>query len=753
MSTILMLVSLTYLVTAAESTYAGYKPVRTRAEVEARGREVIARYSNKTLAAYGILDATQAPYLADPTGGKDATESIRQAMADARDAQLVTFLPAGTYTVSGTIECVQGTVRRNEWQYGPADPVVENESYYFPCVLRGAGAGKTRLVLAPRSAGFGDPGAFKPLVHFWARDEMARTGTADFTKPHPGISFNQLIADLELVLGDGNPGAIGIDHQSAQGSAIQDVSIDATGAFAGVRRIPGSGGGIHGLTVKGGRYGIYARGESTRMGSQPVPVASTVTLTDQSEAAVLFDGRGPLTLVGGVIEGAGVRSEGSKAAPWNGALTLVDMVLRPRPGLCAIVSNHSVYLSNVYLENAETLACVDGHAPAKGAAKGWTHVEEYSVGGIYKLPGADGPFQPLVYLDGRATGSSLERIRTDAQAPPADLRERHAWPAMLPPWVDSGAANVRSAPYNAAGDGKTDDAAAIQRAIEEHRTVFLPKGNYRLSRPLVLKSDTRLIGVSNLLSKVSPFDAGAYSDAENPQPLIDTEDAPQATTVLAFVSLEVPVKNVCAYALRWRAGRRSVVRNAHPIATPWHPDAPAAFYPMVRIDGSGGGRWYDLTIWHWWNQGPDYRHLLVDGTQEPLSIYMLNPEHATSTAQVEFRSASNVSVYSTKSEGSYTTILMRHCRNVRLFGYGGISSPKPGWPVIRLEASRDILMANPTPSLLLVRKNPGNALSVPTDPHKWHFIEDNPEQGEAVVRLLGTGTPAMYRRGDPRSVW
>lgn len=729
-----------------------YKPVRTRAEVESRARGVLAGYADRQLAADGILDVTKAPYLADATGKKDATEAIRQALGDARDARLITFLPAGSYKVSGTLECVQGVVRRNHWEYGTADPVVENESYFFPCVLRGAGQGKTRIVLAPRAPGFGDPASPKPVVHFWARSETARTAPADPLKPQPNINFNQVIADLDVVLGEGNPGAVGIDHQAAQGSAIQDVSVDAAGGFAGVRKMPGSGGGIHGLTVRGGLYGIYGRGEGSLRGSQPVPIASNVTLKGQTKAAVLYDGRGPLTLVGGVVEGAGILSEGLPSEPWNGSLTIVDTVVRPRAGECAVRSRHSVYLNNVYFENAAALVCVDGRPAFKGAAKGWTHVEEYGAGARYKVPQLEQPLPDLVYLEGRAAGSEFVRVSKDPAPPPADLQARHAWPAMTPPWLDSGAVNVRRAPYNAAGDGKTDDAAAIQRAIDEHERVFLPKGEYRLSKPLVLRPRTRLVGVSNLLSALSPGDSPAFRDAANPQPLIDTVDDPKAATVLAFVNLTVPVTNPATYALRWRAGRHSVVRNVHPAASQWHPDGVAAYYPMVRVTGSGGGRWYDLTIWHWWNQGPDYRHVLVEGTSEPLSFYMLNPEHAVSTAQVEFRSARNVSVYSSKVEGSYTTFLVRGCSNIRFFGYGGVGSPWHNWPVFRFESTRDFLVANVDPQMHLGSRRGWNALVVSTDPRRWRIIEDQPAGG-AAVQVYGIDSPALYRRGEARQVW
>ncbi len=726
-------------------------PVRTRTQVEERGRAVLAGYSDQALATDGILDATKPPYSADPRGKSDSTAAIRRAMADARDARLITYLPAGDYLVSGTLECVQGVVRKDNWPYGPSDPVVENDSYWFPCVLRGAGAGRTRILLAPRSAGFGDPEAPKPVLHFWARSETARDAPADPLKPQSNISFNQLIGGLEISIGEGNPGAVGIDHQAAQGAAIQDVVILAGSGFAGVSKIPGSGGGIHGLTVEGGRYGVYARGAGALRGSQPVPVISNAIFRGQSKAAVLYDGRGPLTLVGGWIEGSGIVAEGSVNAPWDGSLTIVDTVIKPRADSCAITSNHSVYLSNVYLHGAQRAACIAGHQELTAPGGGWLFVEEYAAGASYSVPRAGREMADQLFLDGKAIGRMTVRLHKDREPPP-DLRTRHAWPEMTVPWDDPRTANVRKPPYGAKGDGLTDDSAALQRAVDENEAVFLPKGEYRLSKPLVLKSSTRLSGVSNLLSVLSPVTTPAFGSVVQPLPLVDTVDDPSARTVLAFVNLQVPVRNVAAYALRWRAGRASVVRNAHPAATAWHPDGPAAYYPLVKVEGSGGGRWYDLTVWHWWNQGPDYRHLLVEGTTEPLSIYMLNPEHSASTAQVEFSSAKNISVYSLKAEGSYTTLEVRKCQNIRVFGYGGVGAPWPRWPIFRFLASQDFLVANADPQLSFSPVGHMNALSVGQDPRMWNVLVDEPGAGPPV-RLPGIESPALYRRGNPAPVW
>lgn len=58
-----------------------------------------------------FLDVTKAPYLAEPFGTQYATATIQQALNDARDMRLVTYLPASRHLGSYTIEGVRGTVR------------------------------------------------------------------------------------------------------------------------------------------------------------------------------------------------------------------------------------------------------------------------------------------------------------------------------------------------------------------------------------------------------------------------------------------------------------------------------------------------------------------------------------------------------------------------------------------------------------------------------------------------------------------
>jgi polygalacturonase len=61
-------------------------------------------------------------------------------------------------------------------------------------------------------------------------------------------------------------------------------------------------------------------------------------------------------------------------------------------------------------------------------------------------------------------------------------------------WTIANAANVQEAPYGARGDGKADDTDALGRAIAANPAVYLPKGFYRITRPLRLQAHTFLVG-------------------------------------------------------------------------------------------------------------------------------------------------------------------------------------------------------------------------------------------------------------------
>jgi hypothetical protein len=73
---------------------------------------------------------------------------------------------------------------------------------------------------------------------------------------------------------------------------------------------------------------------------------------------------------------------------------------------------------------------------------------------------------------------------------------------MIQDDTNSGYINVRSAPYNAKGDGVTDDTNAFQQALNDAGNmgggiVFAPQGNYLIASQLTLSDATVLKGTAS----------------------------------------------------------------------------------------------------------------------------------------------------------------------------------------------------------------------------------------------------------------
>jgi hypothetical protein len=699
---------------------------------------VPAELEDQRLAALGYVDVTKGPFRADPTGKTDSTRAIQAAVEFARDHQMACFFPPGTYLLSDTLTCVQQLYRRaNGRVFG---------GNRFPNLLVGSRAGprRPRLVLALRSPGFGDPAKPKIFVHFWARGYLNPT-TADRVTDglppeveQPNISMNQMLVNLDIVIGEGNPGAIAIRHQAAEGSAIQDCTIDATHGLTGIQGGIGSGGSSAGVTVIGGRVGLDFTGYLS--GTQPTPVIAGFTLMGQTEAAIRSTSRQTLVAVGLKMIAdrcAGPLIQVGRGLPANhGELTLVDSVVEftgaalAQPERVVVASDRGVYLDNVYVRGA-TKVVVDPEQKLElaGNPNGWLHVQQLArpasprlnQGRTYRYP---------VYWDGQKVESV--RATTPDRTPPADLQAQHLWDSAFPSFESPDVANVKDPPYHAQGDGRTDDTAALQRAIDERQAVFLPKGCYLLSRPLELKPHTKLIGVGQTMSLLVPARTGAFADAQRPAPLIRTADTADASTVLAFLGFYTPANVLGAQSLHWRSGGRSVFR-----AVEIHGRTEVKPAPVI-ISGHGGGNWYN------------FRHssarLLVDGAQGPLRFYQFSVQQVTS----ELRGARHVSFFGTKYEGNNPMLIVGDSDHVRLFGHGGNGKGRPDAALFVFERTPNFLLANgvdgPT-------KIGSKSLSHPegsTDPRLWHLLIDRPAEG-IEVKLPPLERPVLYQRGAPRA--
>jgi len=590
---------------------------------EAPIAEVSPASGNSRLAGMGFVDVTAAPFFADPAGQKDATDALQRAIVFARDHQMVCFLPSGRYKVSDTLSCVQYRPMRGDGRRkGTRD---------YPCVLLGSRRTpkRPRIVLAPRSAGFADPAKPKYIVHFWAPGMGTETA---LDEPQPNISMNQMFIGIDIEIGEGNSGAVAIRHRAAQGSGIQDCTIYANGGYCGLEGGAGSGGSHANVTVIGGRIGVDLRQ------TQPAPTITGFSLINQTETALICSSRQALCAVGLTIErqtsGPAIITKKLWGAH-QGQLCLIDskIVFHSQDNNTAIEAESSLYLNNVYIRGAETLVRQPNKPTLRSRERGWVHVKEYA-GGVaesYRARNYDGQtfvYPAPIFVDGKRLDVPWLADVESGRAPPADLQSRHLWTDEFPGWESPGMVSVKDEPYGAVGDGTTDDAKAIQQAIDEHEIVFLPKGTYAVSKTIQLRPDTKLIGLHRCYSWLVPLDrtGGDFHDPANPKPVVRTADDQGANTVVAFFGIRTLTNTPAAYCLRWRAGRRSIFRDTNIAfsfraspqdpARSLEPTEAAHLYnhPVVLIDGHGGGRWYNFHQESARGHGVDYRHLLVVGT-------------------------------------------------------------------------------------------------------------------------------------------
>ena len=704
--------------------------------------------------AVGYLDVTAAPYNADPTGKADSTEAIQRAVDDARWQCRAVFFRAGIFLVSDTIWCRQG-VLKNRHKERTKDPEARSMGLGgavrgLPCALFGSrrGAKRPMIRLAPNSPGFQDPKKAKPVVRFW----RGAVGNPD--KEQTNASFEQMFVNIDIEIGSGNGGAIGIHHQAAQGSGVQDCTVDATHGFAGLKGGAGSGGGHANVTVIGGQYGAYIRG------AQPAPTITGFTLLGQQTCALYYAGWQTLTAVGVHIVSESTSSL-IRTTSWPGSydtygqFSLIDSVITSRGAgagqSTGITAGASVYLNNVYLENVRVPAAYafsgDG-AEIDSNPKGWLRIPEYAHGIDPDRNRLPFKLSTSVYIDGtRLPGKTYGGDQTTpAVRPPSDLQSRHLWAEPFPSWESPGAVSVKAPPYSALGDGKTDDAKAIQRAIDDHEIVFVPRGVYRVSRTIDLRPNTKLIGIHQSFARFRAMveaEDGSFRDETDPQPVIRTADSKDGQTTVAF--LGISASHPATFCLHWRTGRNSVLRSVT-----FHPPSESKrrklkeghvspSHSAVYVSGNGGGRWYNVHVDSFGSRHHKYRHFLIEGTSQPLRFYQCNPEHSMSGCNLEARNSKYLSFYGLKGESPVPICRFLDCDHIRVFGYGGLArGSQLSDTILHFRNTPNFLGANLMDRFMRRERNAD----------KWPMLIDERDPGTTVA-VPPLDRPVLYRRGAP----
>ncbi|MBB4618494.1 glycosyl hydrolase family 28-related protein [Sphingomonas abaci] len=529
-------------------------------------------------------------------GRADDSAAIQQAIdaAAAGGQGGIVFLPSGRYRISRTI--------------------------FIRTAVRVFGVGKTRpeIILADNSPGFGSGVA--AMLSFTGEDQY-RSGKPAVPPPtsvpfDPTVfdatssTFYSALANVDFRIGAGNAGAVAVRFRVAQHGYIRHADFHVGSGLAGVYQ---AGNEFEDLRFYGGRYGIMT--EKTSPAWQFTLIDSE--FQGQRDAAIR-EHEVDLTLVNVAIRDTPVGIEIDRG--YSDSLWGKDVRFENVSQAGVVVSEEKSAFTQVGFDNA---IAVNTPVFARFRDSGRTvagqgpryRVSDFSYG--LKLPGL----------------GTIGDFATDVTMAPLARVPARVKPAIraLPPvsqWANAHDLGVK-------GDDTTDDTAALQRAIDTHRVVYLPMGRYRVTDTLRLRPDSVLIALHPSLTHLYlPDETPAYMGVGGPKALL--QSARGGNAIVHGLGLWTGGVNPRATALLWKAGEASMVNDVKiqggggTLLTKGSPigfgDPRARFdgqHPSIWVTDGGGGTFAAL----WSPNTLASAGFYVSDTKTPGHVYELSAEH------------------------------------------------------------------------------------------------------------------------------
>jgi len=650
------------------------------------------------------LDDPKAVYLTPgdfPVRGDglaDDTEAIQQAINKVQEttSQGIVFVPQGRYRLTKTINIWPGI---RVIGYGAARPVFllagntpgyqdkDNERYMIffaggrPGAGRGFGGGRGA------AGGRGAPGAQPPAGR-------AGRGAPDGQPPDasPG-TFYSAISNIDLEIGDGNPGAVGVRARYAQHCFMAHMDFRIGSGLAGIHEAGNVGEDLH---FYGGQYAIWTRRPSP--GWQYTVVDAS--FEGQREAAIREREAG-LTLIRPHFRNVPTAisiDEGFPDELWVKNGRMEDIT-----GPAVIVSleknaRTEINLENIVCQRVPVFASFRESGKKVAAPSGIYEVKVFSHGLSYSDIGA----VPAIRDVFEATPLPVMPAPFVSDLP--DLPPRDSW------------VNIRA--LGAKGDGATDDTAVFKKAIAENHAIYLPSGKYVVGDTIVLKPDTVLIGLHPSATQIDLLDSTpAFQGVGAPEPLIE---APQGgTNIMIGIGLYTNGVNPRAVAAKWMAGKDSMMNDVRFLGghgtnrldgtreNPYNnthtadPDLNRRWdsqYPSLWVTAGGGGTFFDI----WTPSTFAQAGMLVSDTTTEGRVYQMSSEHHV-RYEIQIHHASNWQIYALQTEeergegGFALPLEIDGSSNITLANfhiYRVISTFQPFPWAIKISNSRNIRLRN-----------------------------------------------------------
>jgi sugar lactone lactonase YvrE len=559
-------------------------------------------------------------------GIADDSDAVQQAINKVQETvnQGIVFVPEGRYRLTKTI-------------------------YIWPSIrMIGYGAKRPVFVLADNTPGYQDRNNENYLVFFagggpgsqGGRGSPAPAGRGGRPSDAGPGTFYSAMSNIDIEIGAGNPGAIGVRGTYAQHSFLAHMDFRTGSGIAGVHD---TGNVMEDVRFFGGQYGIWTRTPSP--GWQFTAVDAY--FEGQREAAIRETMAG-LTLIRPQFRN--VPTAISIDAGYPDELWIKDGRMEDIAGPALIISLE---------QNARTEINVENVVCRRVPVFAWFRESGKKVAGPGEMYETKAFSHGLHYADIGAAAVMRDLfetvlLKTMPEPVKSDL-------VPLPPgdtWV-----NVRS--LGAKGDGVTDDTAVFRKAIAEYRSIYLPSGYYVISDTLTLRPDTVLIGLHPLATQLDLLDrTAAFQGVGGPKPMIE---APKGgTNVVIGIGLYTNGINPRAVAALWMAGKDSMMNDVRFLgghgtnnldgtrANPYNnmhtadPDLNRRWdgqYPSLWVTAGGGGTFFDI----WTPSTFAQAGMLVTDTSTEGRIYSMSSEHHVRN-EVQLRNVSNWRIYALQTE-------------------------------------------------------------------------------------------------------
>ena len=549
-------------------------------------------------------------------GVTDDTAGLQKAIDTVADTthQGIVFIPAGRYRVTHTLYMWPGVRLIGYGRERPTFVLAANTPGYqtgpsYMVLFAGGRRGERRRggMQRPANAPAPPPVAFPGTV----------PAATDIVDANPG-TFYSAMSNVDFEIGEGNPGAVGIRFHIAQHCFLTHMNFHIGSGMAALHDIGNEGEDLH---FYGGQYGI--------MTGRPSP-GWQFTLLDSSfdgqrEAAIKEHEAG-LALVHDTFKNVPTAIEIEPNSIEE--LWIKNSRFENISGPAIVISSENSRLTEINVEGA---LCdrvkVFAQLRESGkmfSGKGTTYrVASFTHGLIFDSPRAKGAIETRI------------NIETLASLPLADTPAIHPLPSQ------TGWANALE--LGAKGDGSTDDTAALQRAVDTQRIVYLPSGRYRLTDTLRLRPDTVLIGLHPSTTQLDLADSTpGFDGVGSPKAMLL---APQGgKTIVMGIGLFAGGVNSLAVPAMWMAGKDSLMDDVRFLGghgtnnadgtrmNPYnntHSGDPNALYrwdaqyPSLWVLNGGGGTFADIWTPVTFSQAGMY----ISDTKTEGHVYELSSEH------------------------------------------------------------------------------------------------------------------------------